>query len=413
MLVDDEPFILEGLRQIIQWGEYGVEIVATAGDGFEALALLKTMEIHIVLTDIKMPDMTGIELISEIKKKYAKVKCIVFSGFDDFEYVKEAVKLGVENYLLKPVDVDELKSTMQSAVQKIEYEISVKADIEKASEILHENLLIRWVSGDIGIEELQEKASYLGVDTLTGHFLVGLIKCLSHGYTIPNEKDYEAENRALYRLRVAAREISDGICSEAFERGGSCVAFCDYNGYVILLFCALQEEDLKSKYADILNECIQKIKSELACDTFVAIGPVVGNCLSVRQSYNGAKKGLESLPVSGLGKEITNPLVKMVLTYVDSHYFEGLSLKIISIHFNVNSSYLGKLIKSETGEMFSQYLHRCRIKRATEMLMNTRLSANEIAKKVGYQSVNYFYNVFKKVTGEFPTQYKHSHADQG
>lgn len=104
--------------------------------------------------------------------------------------------------------------------------------------------------------------------------------------------------------------------------------------------------------------------------------------------------------------EKLNPLIGRVLNYIEANYSKDMSLKTLSSLFNVNAAYLGQLFKNETGEMFSHYLNKVRIEKAKEMLVNTKLNAKEISLKVGYSNENYFYNMFRKQTGKYPTEYK-------
>ena len=101
-----------------------------------------------------------------------------------------------------------------------------------------------------------------------------------------------------------------------------------------------------------------------------------------------------------------NPLIRRVLNYIDLNYSKDISLKTLSSLFNVNAAYLGQLFKNEIGEMFSLYLNNVRIEKAKEMLINTKLNAKEISIQVGYSNENYFYNIFKKLTGKYPTEFK-------
>src|SRR5690349_16006765 len=104
LIVDDESFILDGLKVIIDWEEYGLEIAGQSSNGVKALELIKQSGFHILITDIKMPYMDGIELIKKIRQEEINIKIIILSGYDDFEYVREAAKHGIENYLLKPIN---------------------------------------------------------------------------------------------------------------------------------------------------------------------------------------------------------------------------------------------------------------------------------------------------------------------
>ncbi len=96
MIVDDEPFILDGLKILVNWEEYGLEISGEAVNGQKAIQVLETSFVNILITDIKMPVMGGIELIKYVKEKYPHIRIIVLSGYSDFEYIKEAALLGIE-----------------------------------------------------------------------------------------------------------------------------------------------------------------------------------------------------------------------------------------------------------------------------------------------------------------------------
>lgn len=120
MIVDDEPIILQGLRSLIDWESLDIEIVAEASCGSDALDILLTQKVHILITDIKMSYMNGLELIKQIRERKLTTKIIVLSGYDDFTYIKEAVNYGIENYLLKPVSDTELLSTLQLTIEQLE-----------------------------------------------------------------------------------------------------------------------------------------------------------------------------------------------------------------------------------------------------------------------------------------------------
>lgn len=113
MFVDDEYMILEGLKWIIPWQELGFEIVKTARSAQEALAFLETESIDVLLTDITMPEMSGIELIEQAKKKGHQFISLILSGYQEFDYVKKGMALQVQDYLLKPVNKQELLANIQ------------------------------------------------------------------------------------------------------------------------------------------------------------------------------------------------------------------------------------------------------------------------------------------------------------
>ncbi len=113
MIVDDEPFIREGLKQLIEASGHDCEVTAEAGNGLEALDKLKTEKIDLIFADIKMPAMSGLEMIERIKKyNLSDAQIVILTGFADFEYARTAMRNNITYYLLKPVQVDELEKVL-------------------------------------------------------------------------------------------------------------------------------------------------------------------------------------------------------------------------------------------------------------------------------------------------------------
>ena len=145
IIVDDEPVIRRGLRETIEWDALGLEVAGEAADGKEALKLIREIRPEILITDIRMPEMDGIELIREIKKLDLNIKITILSGYSDYDYLKAAIRLGVDNYLLKPIDNDELIANLTNAVNEIEKEAAVSLQIRQGTVLLRSNTLRRQI----------------------------------------------------------------------------------------------------------------------------------------------------------------------------------------------------------------------------------------------------------------------------
>ncbi|QUL54264.1 response regulator transcription factor [Paenibacillus tritici] len=122
LIVDDEPKLREGMRTLIPWEEQGYTVVATAANGYEALDRFHELAPGLVIADIRMPGMTGLELISELRKESPGCHVLILSGYADFEYAKQAISYHIDGYLLKPVDEEELISYLQELREKISLE---------------------------------------------------------------------------------------------------------------------------------------------------------------------------------------------------------------------------------------------------------------------------------------------------
>lgn len=121
MLVEDEVLILEGIYNFMEWEELGMEVVYKAHNGEEAFGYLERHSVDIVITDIHMPVMDGLELISRIRRKDKRARFIILTGYDEFEYARRAIHLDVEDYILKPISEEKLLETLKQSAQKLEF----------------------------------------------------------------------------------------------------------------------------------------------------------------------------------------------------------------------------------------------------------------------------------------------------
>jgi two-component system, response regulator YesN len=131
IIVDDEYIVLEGLQKMIDWSKYGIQLVGTATDGYAAIDLVGDYSPDIVFTDIRMPGMDGLQVIEKILTTSPKINCIVFSGFNEFEYVKRALKLGVLDYLEKPITIPMMEDALKKILEKINQQKTVLSLEEK------------------------------------------------------------------------------------------------------------------------------------------------------------------------------------------------------------------------------------------------------------------------------------------
>ncbi len=138
IIVDDDEILLRGLTDKIEWEKLGIKMIASYDNGKSALDALIKYKADILLTDIKMPMMDGIELIGHVKKYNQDISVIIISAHDEFEYAHEAIKKGADGYLLKPINLDYLRELMLKIVKDKEYQKSINAKIKKVSYLQEE-----------------------------------------------------------------------------------------------------------------------------------------------------------------------------------------------------------------------------------------------------------------------------------
>ena len=120
MIIDDEPVIVEGLRRSIKWEKYNCEVVATANSGLEGLTLLQKEQPDIIFSDIRMPQMDGLTMIAAVKSQHPNMEITILTGFQDFEYARQAIRLGVTRFLIKPSKMDELNEAVDAMVKNLQ-----------------------------------------------------------------------------------------------------------------------------------------------------------------------------------------------------------------------------------------------------------------------------------------------------
>lgn len=165
LIIDDEPIIRQGLKNIINWKEFDCEVCGEAADGLKGLELLKTHMPDIIITDIRMPQIDGLTMISSIKDTVPYTKIIILTGYRNFEYIQEAIKLGAFDFILKPSKFEELTSTISRAVsalklqkERIEENEKLKEQFEQNIPMLREKLLYDIIYGiNINKSEINAK----------------------------------------------------------------------------------------------------------------------------------------------------------------------------------------------------------------------------------------------------------------
>ncbi|MFC5447385.1 response regulator transcription factor [Paenibacillus aestuarii] len=211
LIVDDEPIICQGLRQTISWETIGVEVVGEAYDGLDALAFMEHNPVDVVLTDINMDGMDGLELSKQLKTRYPNARVVIISGYDHFEYARQALRLGIKDYLLKPVNIDEL----MTMVQRIGVEIGQEQKLRDDQQVERKR---QWLNG-----QLQQGGADLYVDDAlivsNGSSNCWMIATQVADYAQWNDRSTEEvrrEMRALWERRIDAALQPIGLETVSF-----------------------------------------------------------------------------------------------------------------------------------------------------------------------------------------------------
>jgi Response regulator containing CheY-like receiver domain and AraC-type DNA-binding domain len=170
IIVDDETAVLKGLTTLVDWDSYNFELVHTSLNAFDALKYISNNKIDLLITDVCMPECNGLELIHKAKLIQPQLRIVVISAYDRFEYTKEALKLGAENYLLKPINQEELIQTIKSISVNFENIKLYQSNLEISA--FRNSILDRWVNDSIIGYELEDRAKFIGINLNTKQYNV-------------------------------------------------------------------------------------------------------------------------------------------------------------------------------------------------------------------------------------------------
>ncbi len=491
MIVEDEELILQGIRNILDWEALGLDVVHMAHDGTEALQMWEKEPVHIVVTDISMPEMDGLTLLRKIREKEEQVCFIILTGYDEFDYAREAIRLGVENYILKPINEEELERQLRETAQKLE-----ELDKKKLQYIDEKNQWLHFLNGKAEKEEYRKFEKMLELED--------------------NGESYHAAVMKWNTDELKEQKLAEVLVELKKESGLKIVHLPPDN---LLMILGDGEKD-ESGVLEYFSELQNRMESSYDMMTFIGVGSSFHNIEQLPEAYRAARKLQKYLIIEGYGScisqkqigsrkteavlmdesqfrkyilkkekepavayiedlfinnirkdasagslyqtavkmamllqdikkeyklesdrfydlpelmetifgaddilgikaafisEITEiiecmheedsqytPVVRQIMAEVQQNYKEDMNLKTLAYKYHMNASYLGQIFQKEVGCSFAQYLSDKKNGIAKDLILNTNMKINDIARQVGYPDTSYFYRKFKQCYGVSP-----------
>ncbi|MBQ8639105.1 MAG: response regulator [Lachnospiraceae bacterium] len=177
VIVDDEPIIVDGIAKAIDWSGFHIEVACAATDPQEALNYILSHPVHIVITDVSMPGLDGLQLIQKAKQSKPNLYVVVLSAYDNFEYVRTALRCGAENYLLKPLDPDELSDTISQIISHIQEREQLSQTYGQSMMTFRSAFTEQWVKNLLGGSDLVSRAELLGINLDADSFTSVIFSC--------------------------------------------------------------------------------------------------------------------------------------------------------------------------------------------------------------------------------------------
>lgn len=277
-LVDDEPIVLEGIRSKIDWESSGFNFAGEATDGEIALSMIHELKPDILITDIKMPFMDGLQLAAAVKKFQPWIKIIILSGHDEFDYAKKAISIGIEDYLLKPFTSEEVINSLKKAAFQIDKERTQLSDITKMREalksrdmLLRKDFLNNLVHGSTDMNSIIKKCQELGIDLISRYYKILISKINS------KTDNSNTEEEACSRLNSYSLSWDQTI------------TFFHHSNQLVCICKGMSSSELEENVYRIA-ESIEHIATQNPdCTVLISIGKTVEHLSSISESYEDAK----------------------------------------------------------------------------------------------------------------------------
>lgn len=487
LIADDEYLVRASLKSMLSELDIEIEGVEEASDGEELMQKAVKGHPDLAFIDIKMPKMDGLESIKKIKMQCPNTSWIILTGFPVFEYAKEAVDLGVERYLLKPVSKEELSDSIHTVLKnKIENQTQLNFEFSNdlsalfnrytTGDCLQEsNVILSYhfmgavifldgnITEDTGVK-LQQKLWNMNVvlqkKYIASAVRIAFIKTLQGNYITvfgwdPHTNRAEDKSADLYftQLTEIAKNLSLDGCSISILHGGECSDFDrlqDEIRQIQKLSClrvALPKPEcagldrLTAKQKTLSPQMLklietvagipQKYRNGFYGEYLKEVERLEGYLFTAHLSATEAepllaflkcccpekcpraerdlKPFIDALKESGMRKLNQNneigDLVDKTILFVQNNYMRNIGIAQIANELKVTPNYLSALFHKKTGENFMHYLTKTRLLKAKELLLSSdNPQVNQVAKQVGYYTVNYFTRLYKKYFGICPSE---------
>ena len=433
ILVDDETSERRLIEKIIKKTFPELDIVSF-NNGFDSENYIKEHGADILLTDIRMPGMTGLELIKKVQSINQNIKIVILSGYAEFDYVKDAMKQGVHHYLVKPIDMKEFSDTMYELEREIDKEKAVYyKDVNDNFIEFFENVCIGHFNTH---DEARKEFEKIGVNTsLINH--IGIVaKIVIERFDENRDEEYEKGlinilNMILpYDVFGFYHKNNNFICiimSNEIDIENIKQNFFDITGYIIKFEILTQFNDiLHINIRDIFSadEIIEMLISQIVTNDYLGEKNIVRRIAEELKKNNNEREKIDTKIIYGLINECQrqyiqelnaeadlhikyndSPIISIVEQYIKENYNKPLTRECMAEIVNMNPSYFGRYFKKCTGMGFHEYLVNYRIEIAKKMLC-TNKSIEKISFEVGFSDVKTLRRNFSTIMNMSLSEYR-------
>lgn len=392
ILAEDEPLVRMGIKSMVNWEELDMRVVAECSDGEEAWNAYEEHHPDLIITDLKMPVMDGMALIRKIRAVDSRVRIIVLTCIEDFDYARQAIECDVSNYILKLSCTVEKFTGILSRVREELVSMHVSGDKNSDMDFLplRESMFFDYVCGRrMDCESYVRGIREASMPIPQGKISLNIMRLMEYQRFLKDDQSGRA-------LKNMVRELVE----LALKKNCVWECYCGHPGEYVLLFSCETEEQMMARDNGLMR--ISDLVDEyLNLDIRFSPENVGTGYEDLPQLYAKALQQLTQSPEQDYPRKIT-----AALAIIRKSYDKPISLQSVADDLNVSAGYLSRLFLSAMGRTFTDTLNQVRVERAKQLLRDKKLTAYKVGELVGIGNATYFIRVFKKYTGETPNEYR-------
>ncbi len=382
LVADDEADERALIRFLLRDFDAKIELYE-AKNGREALSVIRQKEIDILISDIQMGFMTGIELAAEVRKTHPDLEILFFSGYDDFEYIKNALSLRAVNYILKPVDPKELRRSLLEIMERLGGQ---DLQFVQSQQSIEKQFFAASKNGTADKKILQPPEN-------TASALSG---------PASGQQEYSEEDSLLLKDIASAISMKNpDMLRERVQTLLNKYAGSNLHTHIYVRY--------------ICTSLLQQLMGRLPCQPR-EFEEAAGKIFLLRHFSDIESLVLQYTEkmVGQINQEIgaSNYVVYLVQQYIDLHYREDLNLNQLADQVFLSPNYLSNVFTKHTGCSLNKYIKQVRLAKACELLSGTNMKIADIGREVGYPNTSYFIKKFQEVYNKTPEKYR-LHQDGG
>jgi len=436
LIADDEALEREGMEWIINNMMPGQFEIIQAENGRDAIQKSLIYKPHIIMMDIRMPGIDGLTALKNIISALPRTRMVLLTAYDYFEYAREALKMGVRDYFVKPAKRDDIVKLLQSLIDEIAKEQeALQLQLLKDQQLSE---LIPLVKTELALGLMSDTISNEDICSLADSLQLRIEHCTAIVIALPQSYPLRKELYDIFALQLFNHipEIYQYVASTVFNDHIAIFVMVDEANYSL----HTMRSHMESICLVLLN--IDMVTIGYNKKIAIGIGNIHHGIHGARRSYfeavfastnandnkriclfeNMEQQGTQPLllassermsyvnvAIQQIRQEREHQTFNMIdhaIQYIEKNYERELSLEETAEHVHLNPYYFSKVFKQQTGETFIDYVTSIRIHHAKQWMRNKDISLKEICYLVGYNDPNYFSRVFKKVVGKTPSEYR-------